>query len=168
MGAPASMRRCVFSLGSNMGDRLAMLESACDYLADTFGSLHLSQVYETEPVGCPAGSPAYLNACVAVETDMPAEEILQLSLRIEAELGRTRSGVYGEPRPCDIDLICCGNETQQSPELTLPHPRAHEREFVLRPLCDLDPQLVLPGQTKSVIQLLEQLPAGPAVTPYPL
>lgn len=168
MGAPESMRRCVFSLGSNLGDRLAMLESACDYLADTFGSLQLSQVYETEPVGCPKGSPAYLNACVAVETDMPAAEILQLCLRIEAELGRTRSGVYGEPRPCDIDLICCGGETQQSAKLTLPHPRAHEREFVLRPLCDLDPQLVLPGQTKSVIQLLEQLPAGPAVTPYPL
>ena len=168
MGAPASMRRCVFSLGSNMGDRLAMLESACDYLADSFGSLHLSQVYETEPVGCPAGSPAYLNACVAVETDMPAEEILQLALRIEAELGRTRSGVYGEPRPCDIDLICCGNETQHSPGLTLPHPRAHEREFVLRPLCDLDPQLILPGQPQTASQLLEHLPAGPAVIPYPL
>ena len=168
MGAPASMRRCVFSLGSNLGDRLAMLESACDYLADTFGSLQLSQVYETEPVGCPAGSPAYLNACVAVETDMPAAEILQLCLLIEAELGRTRSGTYGEPRPCDIDLICCGTEMQQSPELTLPHPRAHEREFVLRPLCDLDPQLVLPGQTQTATQLLEQLPAGPAVTPYPL
>ena len=125
-------------------------------------------MYETEPVGCPAGSPAYLNACVAVETDMPAAEILQLCLRIEAELGRTRSGTYGEPRPCDIDLICCGTEMQQSPELTLPHPRAHEREFVLRPLCDLDPQLVLPGQTQTATQLLEQLPAGPAVTPYPL
>ena len=162
------MRRCVFSLGSNQGDRLAMLESACDYLADTFGNLQLSQVYETEPVGCPAGSPAYLNACVAVETDMSAEEILQLCLRIEAELGRTRSGVYGEPRPCDIDLICCGGETQQSPELTLPHPRAHEREFVLRPLCDLDPLLKLPGQDFTAAQLLAALPAGLAVIPYPL
>ena len=168
MDAPASMRRCVFSLGSNQGDRLAMLESACDYLADLFGNLQLSQVYETEPVGCPEGSPSYLNACVAVETDMPAEEILQLCLRIEAELGRTRSGVYGEPRPCDIDLICCGTETRQTPELTLPHPRAHMREFVLRPLCDLDPLLKLPGQDSTVAQLLAELPAGPAVIPYPL
>lgn len=168
MDAPASMRRCVFSLGSNQGDRLAMLESACDYLADLFGNLQLSQVYETEPVGCPEGSPAYLNACVAVETDMPAEEILQLCLRIEAELGRTRSGVYGEPRPCDIDLICCGNETSSTPALTLPHPRAHVREFVLRPLCDLDPLLKLPGQDFTAAQLLAALPAGPAVIPYPL
>ena len=168
MGAPVSMRRCVFSLGSNQGDRLALLESACDYLADAFGSLQLSQVYETEPVGCPEGSPAYLNACVAVETDMPAEEILQLCLRIEAELGRTRSGVYGEPRPCDIDLICCGEETSSTATLTLPHPRAHVREFVLRPLCDLEPQLVLPGQNRTAAQLLAALPAGPAVVPYPL
>ena len=162
------MRRCVFSLGSNLGDRLAMLESACDYLADVFGGLRLSQVYETEPVGCPEGSPSYLNACVEVETDMPAEEILELCLRIEQELGRTRSGEYGEARTCDIDLICCGSETSQSATLTLPHPRAHEREFVLRPLCDIDPQLILPGQAQTAAQLLAALPAGPAVTPYPL
>ena len=162
------MRCCVFSLGSNLGDRLAVLESACDYLADVFGGLRLSQVYETEPVGCPPGSPSYLNACVAVESDMPAEEILQLCLRIETELGRTRSGEYGEARTCDIDLICCGSETSQTSTLTLPHPRAHQREFVLRPLCDIDPQLILPGQTQTVEQLLAALPAGPAVTLYPL
>ena len=162
------MRRCVFSLGSNLGDRLAMLESACDYLADVFGGLRLSQVYETEPVGCPAGSPSYLNACVEVETDMPAEEILQLCLKIEAELGRTRSGEYGEARTCDIDLICCGSEICCTNTLTLPHPQAHKREFVLRPLCDLDAQLVLPRQTQTAAELLEQLPAGPAVIPYPL
>ena len=168
MAASATMRRCVLALGSNLGDRLDMLESACDYLADVFGGLRLSQVYETEPVGCPAGSPSYLNACVEVETDMPAEELLELCMRIEQELGRTRSGVYGEPRPCDIDLICCGNECCHTSTLTLPHPRAHEREFVLRPLCDLDAQLVLPGQTRTVSQLLAELPAGPAVTAYPL
>ena len=168
MGTSPTLRRCVFSLGSNLGDRLAMLENACDYLADAFGGLRLSQVYETEPVGCPAGSPSYLNACVEVETDMPAEEILELCLRIETELGRTRSGAYGEARTCDIDLICCGNETCRTSTLTLPHPRAHEREFVLRPLCDLDPLLILPGQVQTAAQLLAALPAGPAVTPYPL
>ena len=63
MGTSPTLRRCVFSLGSNLGDRLAVLESACDYLADVFGALRLSQVYETEPVGCPEGSPNYLNAC---------------------------------------------------------------------------------------------------------
>ena len=163
------MRCCILSLGSNLGDRLAMLESACDYLADVFGGLRLSQVYETEPVGCPEGSPMYLNACVGVETDMPAEEILKLCLSIEQELGRQRTGIYGEARPCDIDLICCGNETAATEQLTLPHPRAHQREFVLRPLCDLEPGLVLPGQSMTAAQLLESLPTGgPAVTPYPL
>ena len=65
-------------------------------------------------------------------------------------------------------MLCCGCETAATPQLTLPHPRAHLREFVLRPLCDLDPQLILPGQTLPAARLLEQLPAGPAVTPYPL
>ena len=162
------MRRCILALGSNLGDRLAALESACDYLADVFGGLRLSQVYETEPVGCPEGSPAYLNACVEIETGMPAEEILALCLRIEQELGRTRSGVYGEARTCDIDLICCGSETCCTATLTLPHPRAHKREFVLRPLCDIDPQLVLPGQALPVAELLNTLSPGPAVTAYPL
>lgn len=161
-------QRVIFSLGSNVGDRLATLESACDYLADVFGELRLSQVYETEPVGCPAGSPSYLNACVEVSTNMPAEEVLQLCMRIEKELGRTRNGIYGAPRTCDIDIILYGDLQQQSPTLTLPHPRAHEREFVLRPLCDLDPQLTLPGHTHTVSQMLTQLPAGPAVQAFDL
>ena len=162
------MRRVGFSLGSNLGDRLATLERVCDHLADLFGSLRLSQVYETEPVGCPPGSPAYLNACVEVETALPAQEILQLCQRIERELGRTRSGTYGEARTCDIDLLYCGTETCATAELTLPHPRAHERAFVLRPLCDIAPALVLPGQEKTVAELLAALPATPAVTPFPL
>ena len=168
MGAPASMRRCVFSLGSNLGDRLALLESACDYLADVFGALRLSQLYETEPVGCPEGSPAYLNACVEVNTSMPAEEVLQLCMRIEQELGRKRNGIYGAPRTCDIDIISYGELQVSTPTLTLPHPRAREREFVLRPLCDLDPQFKLPGFSLTVSEMLAQLPAGPAVKAFDL
>ena len=166
--ASQGIRRVGFSLGSNMGDRLATLESACDYLADLFGALRLSQVYETEPVGCPAGAPFYLNACVEVETDMPAEEILNHCLRIEAELGRQRNGVYGEPRTCDIDVLYCGQETADTPELTLPHPRAHLRAFVLRPLCDIDSLLRLPGQQLTVEQLLRELDDAHTVTLYPL
>ena len=166
--AETAAQRVIFSLGSNVGDRLAILESACDYLAEIFGGLRLSQVYETEPVGCPAGSPSYLNACVEVSTDMPAEDVLQHCMRIEQELGRTRNGVYGAPRTCDIDVILYGELQQNTPALTLPHPRAHEREFVLRPLCDIDPQLVLPGQTLSVSDMLAALPAGPAVHAFDL
>ena len=157
-----------FALGSNTGDRLALLEGACDRLSALFGSLRLSQLYETEPVDCPPGSPAFLNACVEVHTDMPPQEILKECQRIETELGRTRSGVYGEARTCDIDIIYCGELVLHSPTLTLPHPRAHERRFVLAPLCDIDPTLTLPGQQCSVAELLAALPQRPTVTPYDL
>lgn len=162
------MQRVIFSLGANLGDRLAALERACDYLADIFGELRLSQLYETEPVACPTGSPAYLNACVEAHTAMPAQEVLAHCMRIEQELGRTRSGIYGEPRTCDIDIITYGELQLQSTALNLPHPRAHEREFVLRPLCDLDPHLTLPGHTHSVSSMLAALPAGPAVHAFDL
>lgn len=165
---PTESKRVIFSLGSNVGDRLATLESACDYLADVFGGLRLSQLYETEPVGCPEGSPAYLNACVEVSTTMPPQELLELCLRIEKELGRERNGTYGAPRTCDIDIIIYGEMQLQSPTLTLPHPRAHLREFVLRPLCDIDPHLTLPGHTRNVSTMLSELPAGPAVQAFDL
>ena len=169
MSMEKHMPRVGFSLGANTGDRLASLEAVCDHLSDVFGPLRLSQVYETEPVGCPEGSPFYLNACVEVNTDMPPQDILKLCMDIEKALGRERSGVYGEPRPCDIDLLYCGDTVLDTPELTLPHPRAHLREFVLRPLCDIDPHLILPGQTDTVQRLLEALPAGgPSVEPFNL
>ena len=166
--SPLPLRRVGFSLGSNVGNRLALLERACDKLAEKFGSLRLSQVYETDPVMCPDGSPSYLNAVVEVETAMPALEILDYCQQCENELGRVRSDVYGMPRTCDIDLLYCGEEVIKSERLTLPHPLLTERAFVLQPLCDIDPQLVLPGQTKTVAQLLEELPPEHAVELYPL
>lgn len=162
------VRRVGFSLGSNLGDRLVTLESVCDYLSDVFGALRLSQVYETEPVGCPEGSPAYLNACVEVETDMPAPEIHRICQQIEQELGRTRSGIYGEARTCDIDILYCGDEIYAIPELTIPHPRLLQRAFVLRPLCDIDPTLVLPGSCHTIQQHLDELADAHSVTLFPL
>lgn len=160
--------RVGFSLGSNLGDRLATLERVCDYLSDLFGALRLSQVYETDPVDCPTGSPAYLNACVEVSTTMTAQAILRCCQEIEKDLGRTRSGEYGEPRTCDIDILYYGETISSEPELTLPHPRAHLREFVLRPLCDIDPLFVLPGQQVTVQQLLQSLPHTGRVSLFPL
>lgn len=160
--------RVGFSLGANLGDRLATLERVCDYLSDLFGALRLSQVYETAPVDCPAGSPAYLNACVEVSTTMTAQAILRCCQEIEKDLGRTRSGEYGEPRTCDIDILYYGGTISNEPELTLPHPRAHLREFVLRPLCDIDPLFVLPGQQATVQQLLQSLPHTGGVSLFPL
>ncbi len=162
------IRRTGFSLGSNSGDRLAFLERACDHLARLFGDLRLSQVYETEPVDCPPGSPAFLNACAEVATDMPPVEILRHCAEIEKALGRARTGVAGEARTCDIDLIYSGDLCMETPRLTLPHPRATQRRFVLQPLCDIDPALILPGQTATVQELLSRLPESPAVTPFDL
>lgn len=152
-----------------MGDRLATLERVCDYLSDAFGNLRLSQLYETEPVGCPDGSPLFLNACVEVNTESTPQEVLNICQQIEKEMGRERTGVYGAPRTCDVDIICYDELCINTPELTLPHPRAHEREFVLRPLCDIDPHLHLPGQVSNVRTLLEDLPDNrPQVTPFDL
>lgn len=164
-----SLQRAGIALGSNTGDRLALLERACDLLSETFGALRLSQVYETEPVGCPAGSPPFLNACIEVETTLTPQQILHRCQQIEQELGRQRSGTYGEPRTCDLDLIYVGKQVLATPELTLPHPRAHQRAFVLKPLTDIDPHLVLPGQSNTVSELLAALPpGGAAISPYPL
>ncbi len=147
---------------------MAALESACDALAEAFGHLRLSQVYETEPIGCPEGSPAFLNACVEIATELPPEALLRVTQGIEKALGRERSGVYGEPRSCDIDIIYYDTDTVNTPELTIPHPRAHERAFVLYPLCDIDPQLRLPGQSVTVAELLAALPDTQGVTSYAL
>ncbi len=161
-------RRTGFSLGSNCEDRLAFLVKTCDRLAQLFGDLRLSRVYETEPVNCPPGSPSFLNACVEVAATMPPQEILHHCQEIEKALGRVRTGVYGEARTCDIDLIYSGDLQIDTPRLTLPHPHAAQRRFVLQPLCDIDPSLVLPGQTSTVQELLNRLPESPAVTPLDL
>lgn len=163
------MHKVGIALGSNLGDRLATLEQACDYLAEEFGGLRLSQLYETEPVGCPDGSPQYLNACIEISTDKTPTEVLHICQHIEKELGRVRTGEYGAPRTCDIDIIYHDDNIVDTPELTLPHPRAHMREFVLRPLCDIDPHLRLPGQALTVSELLATLPDDrPQVTPFDL
>ncbi len=162
------MKRVGLSLGSNLGDRLSTLEQACDALAEAFGPLRLSQVYETAPIGCPEGSPPYLNACVEIATELPPEALLRVTQGIETALGRKRSGIYGEPRSCDIDIIYYDTERVNTPTLTIPHPRAHERAFVLRPLCDIDAALVLPGQSATVAELLATLPEGGGVVPFPL
>lgn len=165
---PPQTQRVAFSLGSNSGDRLATLEAACDLLSQELGGLRLSQVYETEPVDCPEGSPMYLNACIEAHIALPPEELLRLCLEIEKKLGRERTGTYHEPRTCDIDLLYYGDTIINTPALTLPHPRAHQREFVLRPLCDIDPLLVLPGHKQTVSAMLAQLPPGPAVKAFDL
>ncbi len=153
----AAAQRVVLSLGANLGDRHETLRSVCRALEQRYGCVACSNFYETEPVNCPAGSPPFLNACVAFDTSDSPQEVLHHCQQIEQNCGRTRSGIYGEPRLCDIDIIDYAQRCYESAELTLPHPRAHERDFVLRPLSDIEPQLILPRQSLSVAQLLQQI-----------
>lgn len=133
--------RCYLGLGSNLGERLANLRRAVDLLGGSPGIrvLRSSRVYETDPVGPP--QPDYLNAVVEVETTLPARELLRACLDVERELGRVRAERWG-PRIVDVDVLTYGDETIDEPGLTVPHPRMHERDFVLVPLADLDPGAV--------------------------
>jgi 2-amino-4-hydroxy-6-hydroxymethyldihydropteridine diphosphokinase len=138
-------RRTVIAMGSNIGDRLDYLQGGLDGLFDTprITFLAVSPVYETTPVGGPE-QPDYLNAVVIAETSMPAQAVLERCLSLEDAYGRVRDERWG-PRTLDLDLIIYGDEVSNSPGLTLPHPRAHERAFVLAPWLDADPQAQIPG-----------------------
>lgn len=141
-GAPA---RAYLGLGSNLGDRLGGLQRAAHLLAGRPGIevRRSSRVYETDPVGGPP-QPRYLNAVVEVATRLPARELLNACLGVEWEMGRARRERWG-PRTIDIDLLTYGREHLDEPGLTVPHPRMHERGFVLAPLLELEPDPPLPG-----------------------
>jgi 2-amino-4-hydroxy-6-hydroxymethyldihydropteridine diphosphokinase len=131
-------------LGSNLGDRLANLQRAVDLVARTNGVtvLRSSRVYETDPVGPP--QPDYLNAVIEVTTSLPADALLGACLAVEDEMGRVRAERWG-PRVIDLDLLSYGREFVEGPGLSVPHPRMHERLFVLAPLLELEPNPKLPG-----------------------
>ena len=135
--------RVVIALGSNLGDRSLNIDSAVMELAKIIEITHLSTKHETDPVGGPA-QPKYLNAVLIAESELDPHELLIGALEIENRLGRTREVHWG-PRTIDIDLISAGNEVINSQVLVLPHPRAHEREFVLKPWLEIDPDAALPG-----------------------
>jgi 2-amino-4-hydroxy-6-hydroxymethyldihydropteridine diphosphokinase len=139
-------RRTVIAMGSNLGDRLDYLQGGLDGLFDTprIRFLAVSPVYQTAPVGGPEQQADYLNAVVIAETTMPAQAVLERCQGLEAAFGRVRGELWG-PRTLDLDLIIYGDEVSNSPGLTLPHPRAHERAFVLAPWHDADPGALLPG-----------------------
>jgi 2-amino-4-hydroxy-6-hydroxymethyldihydropteridine diphosphokinase len=139
--------RAYLGLGSNLGDRLAHLQSAVDGLDAAAGVrvVALSKVYETDPVGGPAQDP-YLNAVVAVEVDdtVDPHALLALAHHLEAGAHRVRDERWG-PRTLDVDVLVYGDVRIDDPALTIPHPRMHERGFVLRPLRDVAPTLVDAG-----------------------
>jgi len=140
------MTAVVLALGSNLGDRQDILQGAVDAIVGLPGIrvTAVSPVYETVPVGGPA-QPDYLNAVVLADAARPPRELLDRLHEIEAAFDRVRVVRWG-PRTLDIDVIDFGGERSDDPELTLPHPRAHERAFVLGPWRDVDPDAALPGR----------------------
>ena len=154
------------ALGSNLGDSRATILRAMDRLQElSTEPLAKSSLLETQPVDCPPGSPNFVNAVVGL-IPLPGEtpeSLLQKMHALEKELGRTPKKVLNESRPLDLDLLAFGNETRSTPELTLPHPRSHLRQFVLQPLAEIAPGLVFPGQEKTVSELLSQLTSAEIV-----
>lgn len=151
-------QRAVIALGSNLGNRLETLQSAVDALADTPGLRvkAVSPVYETEPWGVdPASQPAYFNAVVLVRTTLPPGSLLERGHAIEEALERVRDEAWG-PRTIDVDIVSYQDVVSDDPVLTLPHPRAHERAFVLAPWHDVDPAAEVPGRG-AVAELLTGL-----------
>jgi len=150
------LQRVVFSLGSNMGDRFANLQRAVIAARDVteLSGLACSPVYETEPVGGPPQD-AYLNAVLLAESSLTPHALLTLAQGWEQLAGRVRAERWG-PRTLDVDLIVVGDIRGHDEQLTLPHPRAHQRAFVLAPWHDVAPDAELPGHGR-VIELLADL-----------
>jgi 2-amino-4-hydroxy-6-hydroxymethyldihydropteridine diphosphokinase len=141
------MTRAYVGLGANLGDRSAMLRAAVEHFRrdPDLTVAGVSTVRETDPVGY-VDQPRFLNAVVAIDTDLPPRELLDRLLGIERRLGRTREGPRFGPRTIDLDLLVYGDEQIDEPGLQVPHPRLHERLFALEPLAELDPALVIPGR----------------------
>ena len=139
-----SERAVVLALGSNLGDRMANLRLGVELLdGDGITATAVSGVFETAPVGGPEQD-NYLNAVLRASSALPARQVLARCAAAESAAGRVRTVRWG-PRTLDVDIITCDDETCAEPDLTLPHPRAHERAFVLAPWLDVEPTAVLPG-----------------------
>ncbi|MHC5907978.1 2-amino-4-hydroxy-6-hydroxymethyldihydropteridine diphosphokinase [Streptomyces sp. S6] len=148
----------VLSLGSNLGNRLETLQGAIDALEDTPGLRikAVSPVYETEPWGVdPASQPSYFNAVVVLKTTLPPSSLLERAHAVEEAFDRVRADRWGA-RTLDVDIVSYAEVVDDNPRLTLPHPRAHERAFVLAPWYDVDPDAKLPGRG-TVAELLGEV-----------
>ena len=150
-------------LGSNVGDRRAMLQAAVEALwTHAVQVIAASSVYETEPVGEITDQRDFLNACVRIETPLAPHELLDACKAVERTLGRSPDGVRHGPRSIDLDVLLLGTEPYTSERLSLPHPEVTSRRFVLVPLLELDPGLTLPDG-RRLADALEALGAGQEV-----
>ncbi len=151
-----------FSLGSNLHNRKRLLEQAKHLIVSAPRTKFVDQspIYETTPVDVKPQyqDMAYLNSVVILESDLPLESWLTYIGKIETHLGRERSEDRNAPRPIDIDIIYAGDQIVDSGGLIVPHPRWAERRFVVQPLCDVRPNMVLPESSQSVAETLAMLP----------
>jgi len=150
-------------MGSNLGDRMENLRLARAELVKAFGPVLCSSVYETDPVGCEADSGLYLNAVAEIEYEGQPVLLLDRLQAIEKGMGRPSKRPRNAPRTIDLDILYVGNLTLGNEEIMIPHPRLHLRRFVLEPLAEIRPELVLPGRQESVSRLLSHLPKEPSV-----
>jgi 2-amino-4-hydroxy-6-hydroxymethyldihydropteridine diphosphokinase len=160
--------RFAIALGSNLGDRLQNLREAARHMASLVspGSEILrSLIYETEPVGCEPDAAPFLNAVMEIEFDGSPDELLARLRGIERDMGRAEHRPKNAPRTIDLDILCANGLVRDAARLILPHPRLTTRRFVLAPLADIRPALVLPGESKTVLELLACMPDEPVVTP---
>jgi 2-amino-4-hydroxy-6-hydroxymethyldihydropteridine diphosphokinase len=150
-GAPsAGAVRAFLGLGSNLGDRRAHLRRAVELLEADGDLVAVSPLYETDPVGGPPGQGPYLNVVVELRTAASARALLERCARLERDAGRVRTVRFG-PRTLDADVLLVGTARVDDPDLVVPHPRMHERRFVLAPLADLAPDLVAPDLLASAL-----------------
>ncbi len=150
----------IIALGANLGDSRKIISQAMARLQElSDGPILKSSLWQTTPVNCPPNSPMFVNAVagLAPRGGETPESLLEKLQSLEKEFGRQPKKAFNEPRPLDLDLIAFGNEIRDAETLKLPHPRAHERGFVLQPLSEIAPDLVLPKQTKTVTELLRGL-----------
>ncbi len=160
-------RLAVVALGSNLGDsRRIVLDANARLQIFSDEPILKSSLWQTSPVDCPPDSPKFQNAVVGFipQYGETPESLLKKLRELEQVFGRSPKKILNEPRALDLDLIVFGAETRNTPELTLPHPRAHLRRFVLQPLSEIAPDLVLPGQGKTVTKLVAELPLDETVT----
>jgi 2-amino-4-hydroxy-6-hydroxymethyldihydropteridine diphosphokinase len=163
-GEMRPIRRVVLALGSNLGERMASLQGAVDAIADTpdVWVTAVSPVYESEPIDCPDGSKNFLNAVVLADTTLAANRLLDRAMAIEDAFERERSDILNAPRTLDVDLIVVGDRRSDTESLRLPHPRAAERAFVLRPWHDLEPDAIFPD-LGPIAELIEKLAHQPVI-----
>lgn len=150
------MNKAYIAFGTNVGDREKNINTALKMMEDRgIKIIKKSNIYKTEPYGY-TDQPEFLNGAVEVETNLSCRELLSMLLNIEKDMGRVRQFKWG-PRNIDLDIIFYNDEVIDEPDLKVPHPDMHNRDFVLKPLCDLNPNFVHPVFKKTVKTLLDEL-----------